>query len=125
MIIFWEPACGQGHLARVFDDHDFTVLATDKIYRGYGVGGIDFLNTNLRFDGDVVTNPPFSLAQQFVEHALQLVTDGSKVCMLLRVQFLESKARKDFFAKYLPKTVWISSSRIDCGKNGDLQEQIA
>ncbi len=39
--------------------------------------------------------------------------------MFLKVLFLEGKARKELFNKYPPKTVYISSSRINCAKNGD------
>ena len=32
----WECACGQGHLAKVFDNVDKLGKATDLINRGYG-----------------------------------------------------------------------------------------
>lgn len=35
----WEPACGEGHLAKVLEEHGHRVRATDLIDRGYGVGG--------------------------------------------------------------------------------------
>ena len=38
----------------------------------------------------IITNPPYKLADQFVAHALDLVP---KVCMLLRLAFLESERR--------------------------------
>ena len=70
-------------------------------------------------NGDIVTKPPYKYAQQFVEHALSKVDVGRKVCMFLKVLFLEGKARKELFNKYPPKTIYISSSRINCAKNGD------
>ena len=39
--------------------------------------------------------------------------------MFLKVLFLEGKARKDMFAKYPPKVVYVSSSRINCARNGE------
>ena len=39
--------------------------------------------------------------------------------MFLKLQFLEGKSRRELFRKYPPKTVFISSSRILCAKNGD------
>src|SRR3546814_6065522 len=40
----WEPACGDGRLARVLEWHGFEVIATDlREYPGYGYGGLDFL----------------------------------------------------------------------------------
>lgn len=116
----WEPSCGQGHF-KVFEQHGHKVKSTDLIDRGFGEGGIDFLKTFEKFDGDIVTNPPFSKAQQFIEHGLSLIPDGRKVCMFLKVQFMEGKARKQMFLKHPPKTVYVSSSRILCAKNADFE----
>ena len=41
--------------------------------------------------------------------------------MFLKVQFLEGKARKQFYIKHPPKRIWVSSSRLSCGKNGDFK----
>lgn len=115
----WECACGEGHLAKVFNNADKLNKATDLINRGYGLTQ-DFLTTNeLYHKGDIVTNPPYKFAQQFVEHALELVDTGRFVCMFLKVLFLEGKARKDMFTKYPPKVVYVSSSRINCARNGE------
>ena len=114
----WECACGAGHLSKVFEDHGYNVRSTDLIDRGYGQGGIDFLQTSEAWDGDIVTNPPYKHAEDFIKHALELVPDGKKVCMFLKIQFLEGKARKKMFEEYPPARVWVSSSRIKCGNNG-------
>ena len=98
----WEPACGQGHLAKVFQAHGYEVTATDLVDRGYGLGGKDFLACETTFDGDIVTNPPYSLAKEFIEHALALVPVGNKVCMFLKVTFLEGKSRKQLFTQNPP-----------------------
>ena len=120
----YEPACGQGHLAKVFENHGFNVKATDLIDRGYGQGGVDFLACEDKFDGDIVTNPPYKFSLPFIEHSLSLIPDGHKVCMFLKVQFLEGKERKKFFEENPPKRVWVSSSRIKCGKNGNFAESM-
>lgn len=98
----WECACGQGHLAKVFEANGYNVMATDLIDRGYGVGGYDFLAHDGVYIGDIVTNPPYKYAQEFVEHALNIIPDGYKVCMFLKVTFLEGKSRKKMFEKYPP-----------------------
>ena len=113
-----EPACGQGHLSKVFERHGFNVKSTDLIDRGFGQGGVDFLACTDKWHGDIVTNPPYKFASEFIEHALSLVDDGNKVCMFLKVQFLEGKERRKMFDMYPPKRVWVSSSRIACIKNG-------
>ena len=40
----------------------------------------------------------------------------------LKLTFLESKSRKQLFEQYPPKTIWVSSSRIPCAKNGDFDK---
>ena len=114
----WECACGEGHLSKVFERGGYKVLSTDLIDRGYGRGGVDFFKQTEIFDGDIVTNPPYKYAQEFIEHALTLVPDGHKVCMFLKIQFLEGKNRRRLFDTQPPKRVWVSTSRIQCGKNG-------
>ncbi len=118
----WECACGEGHLAKVFASAGRLACATDIVDRGYvyqGVNGHNFFDTRLSWGGDIVTNPPYKYAKEFVEKALSLVAEGYKVCMLLRIQFLESKQRQELFKKYPPIRIWVFSNRIKCAKNGD------
>ena len=58
-------------------------------------------------------------ALEFVKRALELVPNGRKVCMFLKLTFLEGKERKQFFLKNPPKTIYVSSSRITCAMNGE------
>ena len=117
----WECACGEGHLAQVFDEAGKLGKATDLINRGYGTVEDFLINTNLYYNGDIVTNPPYKYAKEFVEKALELVLEGRKVCMFLKLTFLEGKARKELFKKYPPKTVYVCSGRIKCALNGDFE----
>lgn len=118
----WECCCGQGHLAERLKEHGYNVKATDLIDRGYGTGGVDFLQQTEVFDGDILTNPPYKYATEFCYKALELVNDGNKVFMFLRLQFLEGKSRYELFQKYNPKCVYISSSRLNCAKGGDFKK---
>ena len=118
----WEPACGQGHLSEVLKNSGYNAMSSDLIYRGYGYGNIDFLKVSKSFDGDIITNPPYKYAKEFVEHALDIVTDGHKVAMFLKVQFLEGKARRKMFEKYPPKRIYVSSGRLRCAMNGDFEK---
>ena len=117
----WECACGEGHLAKRLSDYGYNVTATDLIDRGFGIGGVNFLETNTIFNGDIVTNPPYKYAVKFIEHALDIIPTGNKVFMFLKLQFLEGKSRKELFKKYPPKCIYVSSSRILCAKNGDFE----
>ncbi len=118
----WECACGQGHLSDVLKKHNIHGRSSDLIERGYSDETFDFLAIdNLNWEGDIITNPPFKYAQEFVKKSLDIVPLGNKVAMFLRIQFLETKERKEFFKCYPPKTVYVSSSRILCAMNGDFK----
>ena len=122
----WECSCGQGHLSEVFKQAGYSVKSTDLIDRGYGEGGVDFLAIdNVEWNGDIITNPPYKYAQEFIEKALQIIPKGCKVAMFLKLQFMEGKARKNLFINYPPKTIYVSSSRILCAKNAEFEKMIA
>lgn len=116
-----EPCCGEGHIAKVLEAHGYNVQAMDLVDRGYGEGGVDFLTYDEYVNGDIITNPPYSMAQEFVEHAMELIKDGRKVAMFLKLSFLEGKERSKMFKKYPPKRIWVSSSRLGCAKNGEFK----
>lgn len=115
----WECACGGGHLSTVLKDHGYNVTSTDLYSSEYGESGVDFLKCTEPFDGDILTNPPYKYAQEFVEKAMEL-TNG-KVIMFLKLQFLESKSRRKLFEKYPPKYIYVSSGRLRCAMNGDFE----
>lgn len=117
----WEVSCGEGHLSKRLEEYGYNVKSTDLIYRGYGVGGIDFLTCNDKFDGDILTNPPYKFAQEFVKHSLELIPDGRKVFMFLKLTFLEGKKRRKLFDLGCFKTLYVSTKRILCAKNGDFE----
>ena len=119
LVNVWECACGAGHLAKVFERYGLLGRATDIVDRGYGESGVDFLLQTEQWNGDIVTNPPYKYAREFVEHALRLVRDGSLVCMFLKLTFLEGQGRRGFFERYPPSNVIVSVKRVQCAKNGD------
>ena len=118
--VIWECACGEGHLSERLKEKGFTVFSSDIIDRGYlGTQVIDFLTAKQPCTCDILTNPPYKYAKEFVLKALELVKPGRKVYMLLKLLFLEGKARYiDLFSKYPPKTIYVFSERISCVKNG-------
>lgn len=119
----WECACGEGHLSKVLEAHGYDVTSTDLVDRGFGVGGVDFLSSDEVFDGDIVTNPPYKYAKEFVEHAIQCVPNGHRVAMFLKIQFLEGKSRRELFDRYPPKLIYVATGRINCCKNGDFSKE--
>ena len=72
------------------------------------------------FEGDIITNPPYSTGLEFVQRALESVRPGGKVAMFLKVQFLEGQKRGASLRIPPPRIVYISRSRLACYKNGDM-----
>ena len=113
-----EPSCGEGHMSKVLEAAGYEVVSRDIIDRGYGEVA-DFLAIdNQKWDGNIVTNPPYKYAQQFVEKALSIIPEGKKVAMFLKLQFLEGKARRELFRSFPAIRVGVSSSRLKCASNG-------
>ena len=115
----WEPACGEDHISKVLEEHGYEVLSTDLIDRGYGLGCVNFLEAEAgEGNFDIITNPPYKYAKEFVEKALEIVPVGNKVAMFLKLTFLEGKGRRELFRNNPPLRVYVASARLQCGKNG-------
>lgn len=128
----WECACGEGHLSERLKERGYAVRSSDIVDRGYpGTEIYDFLNIGTILDGgdvwhgDIVTNPPYKYAQEFVERALSVCEDGAHIAMFLKLTFLEGKARRKLFDVSPPKTVLVFSERVLCAKNGWFEQMIA
>ena len=115
----WENCCGEGHLAKRFEELGHEVVSTDLIDRGFGQGGMDFFECDKTLAPNIVTNPPYKYAKEWVEHSLELLPNGGKLALFLPIQFLESDGRRKLFKETPPKTVYVCTSRILCGMNGD------
>ena len=115
----WENCCGEGHLSKRFIELCNEVVSTDLIDRGYGRGNIDFFKCDKALAPNIVTNPPYKYAKEWVEHSLELIETGKKVALFLPIQFLESDSRRNLFKNNPPKTVYVCVNRILCGINGD------
>lgn len=120
----WECACGGGHLSDVLENHGYKTLKTDIVQRRKDVQVLNFLDNNItKYNGDIITNPPYSLAQEFLEKAINIVEDGAKVALFLKIQFLEGKKRKEMFEKYPPKVVYVFSERQNPLRNGEALDE--
>lgn len=113
----WEPACGDGAISKVLEEAGYTVNSTDLIERGYGLSGVDFLLDYQTTANNIITNPPFKFAQEFVEHALS--RSRRKVAMLCRLGWLEGKERRKMFVSTPLAHVWVFSSRVPMLRNGE------
>jgi hypothetical protein len=86
----WECACGDGSMGKVIETFGYNIIATDLFPRDYGYE-LDFLTSTKLLAPNIVTNPPFKFAQQFLEHALELGV--RKLALLCKIQFLEGVKR--------------------------------
>lgn len=120
--IVLEPCVGMGHIAEVLKKNGHEVIAQDIVDRNYpGTMIRDFL-TQKENKNDIITNPPYVMAKEFVEHALDISPDGTKVAMFLKLTFLESQSRKTMFERYPFRTLYVFSQRRICAKNGDFDK---
>lgn len=104
-----EPACGRGYMARPLAEYFIRVDAADAF--DYGHSPVrDFLTfpyEALSHDW-VITNPPFRLAEEFVERALMVARHG--VAILARTVFLESVGRYEGIFRDRPPTTFAQFS---------------
>ena len=120
---FLEPCVGGGHIVDIIKRYypDECVYGVDIVDRGYPNTLVaDFLKYDFlgqKFD-NVVTNPPFSLAQEFLEKSMEVVNDGGKIAMFLKIQFLEGAKRREMFKKYPPKYIYVFVKRQAPWNNG-------
>ena len=107
--VVWECASGNGAMSKVIEEYNECI--SSDIRKGkniYGEKGIDFLQTNRKVD-NIITNPPYRLAEQFIYHALDCA--DKKVAMLLKLVFLEGIRRYDLFQNTPLKTVYVFCKR--------------
>ena len=108
-------------LSNVFKNRGgYCVRSSDLIDR-CGNEVYDFLcMDNQHWDGDIITNPPYKYAEDFVVKGLDMIPQDKSVYVFVKLQFLEGKSRRIslYNNKYL-RQVWVSTKRIKCGLNGD------
>lgn len=105
----YDPACGGGTIPGVARARGYEADGSDLVYRGYGRGGVDFLRDQTR-RSNIVTNPPYRLAEEFAQHAIE-VTDG-RVAMVTRISFLNGQRRaQSLYDEHPPSMVLVLSKR--------------
>ena len=121
----WECACGDGALSRVLEQRGYSVFNTDLVDRDYENLHLakSFFEFENECDGDILTNPPYKLSCEFINHGLNLVKDGRYVIMFLPIQFLESQKRYDnLFKNNPPKYIYVFVKRVDTAMNGEFDK---
>lgn len=102
----WECCCGDGAMAKVLlQEPGVDVIATDLNDWGYGESGIDVLKTKQLRSPVIMTNPPFNIADDIVEHLLKL--KPIVLSILVRTAWLEGRARYDrIFSRFPPSKIF-------------------
>ena len=118
----WEPACGDGAISTVLAAAGHEVVSTDLVDRGYGASRRDFLLEQTLAAPNVVTNPPFKLADEFALHALRL--GAQKVAIFQRTAWLEGRARlASLWRPYPPVQVWQFAGRQTLWRGDDAEKK--
>ena len=99
----WDPACGLGRIVKSAKMANLDAFGSDIINRS---NHCEFQKCFLEFKADrkfsnIVSNPPFGIAEKFVQRAIELVPSGGKVAMLLPIVWLSGFSSK---RDWLPKS---------------------
>lgn len=115
---------GGGHISKVLAISGHNVTSRDIVRRDYEGQSLvqDFFASHEKWQGDIVTNPPYKYAKEFVEHAIDIVEEGSKVAMFLKLTFLEGEKRRKLFETNPPARIHVFTKRVNCALNGDERE---
>jgi hypothetical protein len=119
--VIWLDPCAGGD-----DKHDMTypwvlenelginnVLTLDIRENSLADRKGDFLNYLDIPDVDItITNPPFNIAEQIILRSFDVTQKDGFVIMLLRLNFLGSKARKPFWDKYPAHRIYVHHKRM-------------
>lgn len=105
--LIWEPACGKNHIVDELTREGYVnAFGTDILY------GDDFLDDNHTCpQGEwIITNPPFSLAEEFIRKAKSLHTPFA---FLLKAHFWNAKKRHKLFEECTPSHIYPLTWRPD------------
>lgn len=114
---FLEPCVGDGAISSVVSAHlggrnrmffDWCEISQGRDFLTWDFGG-------RRFDF-ILTNPPFSIAQEFIERSLSI---SNCVIMLLPLGFYGSEGRHEWWTQHEPTAQFILSKRPMFSKNKD------
>jgi len=59
----------------------------------------------------IISNPPYSIAQEIIEKCFEIADENTEIIMLLRTNFLESKKRYSFWNKHPVSKLYVLSQR--------------
>lgn len=86
--LIWECACGRGNIVNFLNLNGFLTVGTDLLT------GHDFLSYEPGEYDCIITNPPYSIKQKFLERCYQL---GKPFALLLPLTTFETQKRQRLF----------------------------
>lgn len=89
--VVWEPASGEGNIARKLELHGYKVIATDLLT------GQNFFSYEPESYDIVITNPPFSVKYRFIERCYEL---GKPFALLMPIDVFGAKQSQSQFERY-------------------------
>lgn len=128
----WECACGNGNLYRILEQRGYNCIYSDIKDRSTpeyplkytGMLNKDFLKEYvypLKYNvGVILTNPPYSLATEFIEHALDILPDNGLYIALMNITYLAGQKRYNRVYQFGGlRELYIFKKRVECWKNGE------
>ncbi len=106
-----EPCVGTGAIEGVLRKNGYLNIDWCEIARGK-----DFFeySPGIIYDA-IVTNPPYTYAQEFIDHGLAM---ADEVYMLLRINFLGAQKRYEWWSQNYLKKIYVLSRRPKFIKKG-------
>ena len=110
----WEPAQGDGRIVEIMRNEGHDIFGSDL------QDGTDFLATEISVE-NIITNPPFSLATNFLLHAKKCAR--RKIVLLCPLAFLGGTKRWSMFQdqQFRLKSVYVFSKRLQFDPTTDSQ----
>lgn len=104
-----DPACGLGRILKAADASGHLVHGSDVVKRSvWCEQEKDFLTSIIRAD-NIVSNPPFGIADKFAAHALRMA--GFKVALLLPTKWMNGAKRGAWLETTPLRRVWLLGPR--------------
>lgn len=110
----WDPACGMGRIVMEARAAGLTAVGSDIVSRSdICAAESDFLARSYQPDfRNIVMNPPFGLAEEFVREAIRIVPRGGKVAVILPLVWVSGfSSKRDWLPSSPLRTLYPISPR--------------
>ena len=125
--IIWECAVGNGNLYNLLKEREYCVIGSDIKDRGFenykDLLNKDFLEQTQEFTRKydvavILTNPPYSLANEFITHALDILPENGLYIAFMNLTYLAGQKRYlDIYRYGHLREVYVFPKRMDVYKN--------